>query len=97
MGARLTYAAPLCPNAALCRCASQTWNIKGRAYTQRHSGIFRGDGLLVDSSPRYIFNPLVPYRIHMVRPGAKFVIVLRDPTDRYLHDDCPGISSRKRP
>lgn len=41
----------------------------------------------MDSSPRYIFNPLVPYRINMVRPGAKFVIVLRDPTDRY----CTGI------
>ncbi|CAN0568359.1 unnamed protein product, partial [Ectocarpus sp. 12 AP-2014] len=36
----------------------------------------------VESSPRYIFNPLAPYRMGMVQPFARLVLVLRDPTDR---------------
>ncbi|CBJ33641.1 conserved unknown protein [Ectocarpus siliculosus] len=38
----------------------------------------------VESSPRYIFNPLAPYRMGMVQPFARLVLVLRDPTDRYF-------------
>eukprot|EP00904_Undaria_pinnatifida_P000341 jgi/Undpi1/10307/HiC_scaffold_28.g12758.m1 len=49
---------------------------------------------MLDASPRYAFSPLAPYRIKMVRPGAKFVFVVRDPTDRYFSqlrmDFCRG-------
>eukprot|EP00752_Nemacystus_decipiens_P002735 g2554.t1 len=38
----------------------------------------------VASSPRYIFNPLAPYRMKMVQPHARLVLVLRDPTERYF-------------
>ncbi|CAM9754238.1 unnamed protein product [Scytosiphon promiscuus] len=41
-------------------------------------------GLIVESSPRYILSPLAPYRMKMVRPRAKLVVVLRDPTERYF-------------
>lgn len=36
----------------------------------------------VDSTPEYIFHPLVPYRLKMVLPRAKFIVLLRDPTER---------------
>lgn len=39
-------------------------------------------GVIVESSPRYVLSPLAPYRLQMVRPRAKFVVVLRDPTER---------------
>ena len=57
-------------------------NLKRNKYFQRRSGTIRTDMVIVDTSPRYFVNPLVPYRIKMVRPGAKFVLVLRNPTDR---------------
>ncbi|CAM9691966.1 unnamed protein product, partial [Sphacelaria rigidula] len=40
--------------------------------------------LLIDSRPQYIVFPPTPFRMHMVLPKAKFVVVLRDPTDRYF-------------
>lgn len=67
---------------------SITWNVKAILYAERNSVTVPTDGVIVDSSPRYSFHPLVPYRIKMVRPGAKFVVVLRDPTDRYFFNDC---------
>ncbi|CAN0276031.1 unnamed protein product [Ectocarpus sp. 4 AP-2014] len=42
----------------------------------------------VGSSPRYIFNPLAPFRMGMVQPFARLVLVLRDPTDRWVRRDC---------
>lgn len=39
-------------------------------------------GLIVESSPRYILSPIAPYRMKMIRPRAKLVVVLRNPTDR---------------
>ncbi|CAN0455113.1 unnamed protein product [Ectocarpus sp. 12 AP-2014] len=41
-------------------------------------------GVIVESSPRYILSPIAPYRMRMVLPRAKLVVVLRDPTDRYF-------------
>ena len=49
--------------------------------------------VIVDSSPRYLFDPVVPYRMRMVLPGSKFVVVLRDPTDRCGDGACTGIDS----
>ncbi|CAN0421956.1 unnamed protein product, partial [Discosporangium mesarthrocarpum] len=41
-------------------------------------------GVVVESSPRYIFHPLVPYRMKMVMPNVKMVVLLRDPVERYF-------------
>lgn len=90
MGAFLTYARPY-PPLPPCLCAPQTVDLKGRTFSQKHSGMFRTDRVIVESSPRYIFSPIAPYRIQMVRPGAKFIVVLRDPTDRYVYGACPDI------
>eukprot|EP00904_Undaria_pinnatifida_P005118 jgi/Undpi1/1736/HiC_scaffold_11.g05126.m1 len=50
-----------------------------------HESDINSTGLIVvDSSPQYMVCPIVPYRVKMVRPGARFVAVLRDPTDRYF-------------
>lgn len=38
--------------------------------------------MTVESSPKYVFNPLAPYRMGMVQPYARLVLLLRDPTDR---------------
>ncbi|CAM9348912.1 unnamed protein product, partial [Choristocarpus tenellus] len=42
------------------------------------------NGVVVESSPRYLFHPMVPYRMKMVMPLAKMVVVLRDPVERYF-------------
>ncbi len=36
----------------------------------------------VDSTPLYALHPLVPYRMKMVLPRARIVLLLRDPTER---------------
>ena len=57
-------------------------NLQGREYL---ASVTPGvDKVIVDSSPEYIVSPIAPYRIKMVRPSAKFVLVIRDPTDRYV-------------
>ncbi|CAM9873363.1 unnamed protein product [Ectocarpus sp. 4 AP-2014] len=38
----------------------------------------------VDSAPMYIFYPLAPYRMKMVQPHARLVVILKDPTARYF-------------
>ena len=43
-----------------------------------------------EASPLYIFNPLVPKRIHRLIPNVKIIAVLRNPTERaisqYFHE-----------
>ncbi|CAN0303803.1 unnamed protein product [Ectocarpus fasciculatus] len=36
----------------------------------------------VDSTPMYFFFPLAPYRMKLVLPAARLVLILRDPTER---------------
>ncbi|CAM9297002.1 unnamed protein product, partial [Hapterophycus canaliculatus] len=38
----------------------------------------------VESSPVYVFFPLAPFRMKMILPHARLVVVLRDPTERYF-------------
>ncbi|CAM9344154.1 unnamed protein product [Ectocarpus sp. 12 AP-2014] len=38
----------------------------------------------VESTPLYFFFPLAPYRMKMVIPAARLVLILRDPTERYF-------------
>lgn len=36
----------------------------------------------VESTPVYVFFPLAPFRMKMILPHAKLVVILRDPTER---------------
>ncbi|CAN0005669.1 unnamed protein product [Scytosiphon promiscuus] len=44
----------------------------------------RNSSATVDSTPVYIFHPLAPYRAKLVLPRARFILILRDPTERYF-------------
>ncbi|CAN0132971.1 unnamed protein product [Scytosiphon promiscuus] len=37
----------------------------------------------VESTPVYAFFPLAPFRMKMILPHARLVVILRDPTERY--------------
>jgi Sulfotransferase domain len=39
---------------------------------------------VVEACPYYLFHPGVPQRVHDVAPGAKFIVILRDPVDRAI-------------
>lgn len=47
-----------------------------------------------DNTPSYLYQPRVPKRVHEVLPDARFVVLLRNPTDRayshYLHATALG-------
>jgi cytochrome P450 len=46
----------------------------------------RGERVLLESSPYYLFHPLAPERAAALVPGAKLIVLLRDPADRaYSH------------
>ncbi|CBJ33642.1 similar to heparan sulfate sulfotransferase [Ectocarpus siliculosus] len=55
-----------------------------------------GVTVTVDSSPMYIFYPLAPYRMKMVQPHARLVVILKDPTARKIAVFLRGFSDRKR-
>lgn len=40
--------------------------------------------LTYEASPRYIFNPLVPERIHKFNPDVKLIAILRNPVERAI-------------
>ena len=52
------------------------------------------DGVNIDSSPYYLFHPLVPQRAHALVPGTKLIVLLRDPVRRayshYWHERDKG-------
>ncbi|MGI8907524.1 MAG: sulfotransferase domain-containing protein [Candidatus Sumerlaeaceae bacterium] len=60
-----------------------------RTAMSAHEGSITGEG-----SPYYLFHPLVPARVKQVVPGAKFIMVLRNPVDRayshYQHEARKG-------
>lgn len=47
-----------------------------------------------EASPLYLFNPLVPKRIHALLPQVKIIAILRNPTERaishYFHEQRSG-------
>jgi hypothetical protein len=53
-----------------------------------------GPAMTFDSTPSYIYHPRVPGRVKQTLPDAKFIALLRDPTDRayshYLHARALG-------
>jgi Sulfotransferase domain len=49
-----------------------------------YAGLFAGDGQAVswESTPNYLYEPDVPRKIAGLVPGARFVVLLRDPVTR---------------
>jgi hypothetical protein len=59
---------------------------RGERWYRAHFGRVDEPGLNLDSSPYYLFHPLVPQRAHALLPAAKLIVLLRDPVRRaYSH------------
>jgi len=67
---------------------------RGEGWYRAHFGRLDEPGLNIDSSPYYLFHPLVPQRLHALLPGAKLIVLLRDPVRRayshYWHERDKG-------
>jgi hypothetical protein len=67
---------------------------RGEAWYRAHFGLASEPGLSIDSSPYYLFHPLVPARLHTLLPEARLVVLLRDPVRRayshYWHERDKG-------
>jgi hypothetical protein len=59
---------------------------RGESWYRANFGREGQAGINIDSSPYYLFHPLVPQRAHALVPNAKLVVLLRDPVRRaYSH------------
>jgi len=59
---------------------------KGEDWYRAHFGRMGEPGLNIDASPYYIFHPLVADRMQSLLPGARLIVLLRDPVKRaYSH------------
>jgi Sulfotransferase domain len=67
---------------------------RGEAWYRAHFGRAGAPGLNLDSSPYYLYHPAVPRRLAALLPGAKLVVLLRDPVRRayshYWHERDKG-------
>jgi hypothetical protein len=54
----------------------------GEAWYRAHFGRDDEPGLNLDSSPYYLYHPLAAQRAHALVPGARLVVLLRDPVRR---------------
>jgi hypothetical protein len=67
---------------------------RGEAWYRGHFGRQHEPGLNVDSSPYYLFHPAVPRRMHELLPGARLIVLVRDPARRayshYWHERDKG-------
>jgi hypothetical protein len=61
----------------------------------------RGHAMTLDASPYYLAHPLVPQRVTGLLPGAKLIVLLRNPVDRafshYQHEVRGGRESLSFP
>jgi hypothetical protein len=55
---------------------------RGERWYRAHFGRAGEPGLNIDSSPYYLFHPLVAERMHGLLPRAKLIVLLRDPVRR---------------
>jgi hypothetical protein len=59
---------------------------RGESWYRANFGRVGQAGVNIDSSPYYLFHPLVPQRAHALVPDARLVVLLRDPVRRaYSH------------
>jgi hypothetical protein len=67
---------------------------RGEAWYRGHFGRQDEPGLNLDSSPYYLFHPAVPRRMHELLPGARLIVLVRDPARRayshYWHERDKG-------
>jgi hypothetical protein len=67
---------------------------RGEAWYRAHFGLASEPGLNLDRSPYYLFHPAVPQRLHALLPGARLIVLLRDPVRRayshYWHERDKG-------
>jgi Sulfotransferase domain len=57
---------------------------RGVRWYRGHFPIRRGDRIVGEASPGYLFHPLAPKRVRATVPEAKLIVLLRDPVDRAL-------------
>jgi hypothetical protein len=59
---------------------------RGMGWYEAHFHDWSHQRVIAQTSPLYLYEPNVPARIHEVLPGARFIVVLRNPVDRaYSH------------
>lgn len=59
---------------------------QGESWYRANFGREGESGLNLDSSPYYLFHPCVPQRAQALLPGARLIVLLRDPVRRaYSH------------
>jgi hypothetical protein len=67
---------------------------RGESWYRANFGRPGEPGLNLDSSPYYLFHPLVPQRARALVPDAKLIVLLRDPVRRayshYWHERDKG-------
>jgi hypothetical protein len=56
-----------------------------------------GEGLRFESTPEYLFLPYVPARVAHVLPGARFVVLLREPVARAVSHYQMEVRREKEP
>jgi len=70
---------------------------RGESWYRANFGREGQRGVNIDSSPYYLFHPLVPQRAHALVPNAKLIVLLRDPVRRayshYWHERDKGRES----
>ena len=70
---------------------------RGEAWYRAHFGLDGEPGVSIDSSPYYLYHPVVPARLHALLPGARLIVLLRDPVRRayshYWHERDKGRES----
>jgi hypothetical protein len=71
--------------------------LKGEAWYRSHFPLQKklaNGSVTFEASTTYLFNPLVPERIHLMLPQVKLIALLRDPTERaishYFHEKRKG-------
>jgi hypothetical protein len=57
---------------------------RGGRWYRGHFPIRRGDRIVGEASPGYLFHPLAPERVQATVPDVKLIVLLRDPVDRAL-------------
>ena len=54
------------------------------------------DKLVGEASPSYVFHPLGPERVQEIVPGARLVVLVRNPVDRALFGTLPRYQATPR-
>lgn len=70
---------------------------RGVRWYRGHFPIRRGDRIVGEASPGYLFHPLAPERVRATVPEAKLIVLLRDPVDRALSHYHHEVSLGREP